>query len=324
MELFDVVVIGSGPGGLQAGIYTARAQLKTLILGTTQKKSMLMGVPFIGNYLGFPNGISGEELIRLGNEHAMQYGAEIRDEEVVLTRFLQEDEKTKIDSPLDERIKVPHQFFVKTPSHEFAARTIIIATGLGIIRAGIKGEATFENKGLSYCVVCDGYFFKDKTVAVIGHRDFAAQKVTELASYTDKVLLFTHGNKPDMSPGVLEDIESRGVKISTERVTEVFGDKLVKGLVLKNGDRVDVDGVFVGVGTASSLSFAKTLGLTVDGSFLKVDHRAGATNVEGVFAVGDCTGAPLQIAKVVGDGAVSSLASIEYLRGGVHVDHGTH
>ncbi len=309
---FDVIIIGAGPAGLQAGIYTARAKLSTLIFGSAAKKSQLATVPFIGNYLGFPDGVSGDKLIELGRAHVQKYGATLEDQEVVRV-VTQPGSEGKL-------------FEVKTPTATYVAKTIIVASGLGLLHAGIRGEMRYENKGVSYCVICDGYFFQNKKIAVVGNKDFAAEKVVELFNYTKHISLFTQGQELLVSNEMREEMNREQVAFRMapeEKIVEIRGDETrVRSIVLANGKEEEVDGVFIGAGTASSLSFAKSLGLETSGSFLKFHGGNGTTNVPGVFAAGDCMGAPLQIGKAVGEATIAALGVIKYLRGSSHVDHG--
>lgn len=307
-ERYDVIIIGGGPSGLQAAIYTTRAKLKTLVLWTSSKKSVLNRIPYIGNYLGFPNGLNGEELISFGIAHVEKYGGFVQDEEVIVAEPMEENEDD-------------YMYCVKTPKQKYCTKTIIIATGLGILRAGIKGEANFENKGLSYCVICDGYFFQHKKVAVIGNKNFAAEKVIELFSYTKNITLFTQGQKPDIAQKLLNTLKDKNIIPRQDKIVEIVGKEKVEAVTFENGEQENFDGIFIGVGTASSLSFAKSLGVETSGNFLNVKGPLGETNVKGIFAAGDCVGAPLQISKAVGEGAEAGLGVIKYIQGGVHVDH---
>ncbi|MEM0372886.1 MAG: NAD(P)/FAD-dependent oxidoreductase, partial [archaeon] len=244
------------------------------------------------NYFGFPEGITGAELLERGRAQAKKFGAEIKEETV-----LSASKKEK-------------KFIVETDKSSYESRALIIASGAPAKSSGIKNEKEYSGKGVSYCVACDGFFFRNKKVAVIGAGDYAAHEAIELLNYTKNVVVFTQKEKLSMSDDFIKKLKKKNVIIREERVEEIRG-KTVEKLVV-NGKEEAFDGVFIAVGLAGSSDFARKLGLTLDGNFIRVDAKM-FTDVEGVFAAGDCRGGIFQASQAVGDGATAALGVISFL-----------
>lgn len=267
-----VVIIGGGPAGVSAALYTTRANMDTLIL--VYGESALNKAESIDNYYGFPNGISGSELYEAGIKQAKDLGAEIRTEEVVGLNY-------GIDN-----------LEVKTTENLYEADVVILAMGSQRKAPKIKGIKEFEGNGVSYCAVCDGYFYRGKTVAVLGNGDYAANERAELEPLVSEVI-------------ALEDIES----------IECFsGDKKLNKVEFKDGSTKAIDGLFVAVGTAGAGDLAKKMGVITNETDKIVVDEEMATNVPGIYAAGDCIGGFLQVAKAVSDGAIAANSAIKYLR----------
>jgi thioredoxin reductase (NADPH) len=179
--------------------------------------------------------------------------------------------------------------------------------------SGIAGETRLTGQGISYCAICDAFFFRNKPVAVVGHRGFAATEALELLPFTRNVTLFSNGQPFDLSPEMEARLIADGIKQRTEKVLEFLGEQKLEGLKLENGETVSVAGAFMALGAASSLDFARSLGVLIENNAVTID-RDGRTNVPGIFAAGDCTGGVLQVAKAVGEGCTAALAAITYLR----------
>ena len=296
--MFDILIIGSGPAGQSAAIYGARAQLKTAIFGDP-KKGNLYKSHVIANYLGFPKSISGPELSDLGMEQAKNFGAEHFRNEII-----------------DIKINDDMTFGVKDDGQQtFSAKTLIIATGQSFTLSGIKNEQELTGKGVSYCVVCDGFFFKGKKVAVIGSGNYAAEEALQLLAYTKDVTVLSHGKDFSYSEEFKKELEAAGVKTQkTVRIKEIDGAGKAEKLVMTDGTEMPVEGVFMAVGVAGATAFAKKLGLEINGNYIKTDAE-GKTNIPGIFAAGDCTGSPAQVASSVGSGCNAALSAIKLLRG---------
>lgn len=286
--MHDVAIIGAGPAGLSAAIYCARAGLKPLVLG----KSSKMNNPHpYDNYFGFPEGITGEALLEKGKKQAVKFGAEI-------------SEETVIGASKNE------SFVIETDKSTYEAKAVIIATGAPAKSSGISNESEYSGKGLSYCVTCDGFFFRNKRCAVIGNGDFAAHEAVELLHYTKDVTIFTQGKNVEMSISLLQKLKENSINLRVESVSEIRGN-LVEKLVV-DGKEEDFAGVFVAVGLAGSADFARKLGLSLDGNSIHVNLDM-STGVEGVFAAGECRGGIFQVAQCVGDGAAAAKSAINYL-----------
>lgn len=283
--LYDVIIIGSGPAGISASLYTKRAGLETLIvskgIGTLDK------VEKIENYYGTPN-ISGKEIQKIGENQAKNLNIEIKNEEVM-------------------QIDYGRNFIVKTLNYEYEAKTIIIATGSNRKVANIKGIKEFEGKGVSYCTTCDGFFFKDKDVAVLGNKEYAIHEAQNLLPIAKSVTMLTNGEQPVEKR--TEDIE-----IKENKIREFRGTNSIEEIEFEDNTTKKIDGVFVALGTASSSDLARKLGVILDDkNNIKVDKKM-ETNIKGVHACGDCTGGILQISKAVYEGMVAGMSVIQFIK----------
>ena len=294
-ERYDVVVIGTGPAGLTAAVFTARARLKVLVIGFPEK-SMLAKAQNIGNCIG-TDGANGPAWLEKGIEQIKHYGTEFIRQEVV------------------NIVKREENLEVKTAdSKHYSSKTVVIAAGVSLKPAGIKNEDRFLGKGVHSCVACDGWFFKNKKVAVIGHANFAAEEAIELLAFTKDVQLISNGKEFDISPELKGELEKNKVQLSKDRIAEFKGEKRLEKVVLKDGKELKVDGVFLALGTSTALAFAQKLALDTKDNFLVVD-RDGKTSMEGVYAAGGCVGGNLQIAKSAGEGCNAAIAIIKKLKG---------
>ncbi|GFK94479.1 Thioredoxin reductase [Fundidesulfovibrio magnetotacticus] len=293
MQDAQCLIIGAGPAGLSAAIYTARAGMRTLVLGSDPK---IAGDYDIDNYFGFEDTISGRDLMARGRLQAQRFGAEIRQEKV---------------------LGVHHgdngRFHVKTDQGEYDACAVILATGAARNRPKIKGLADYEGKGVSYCVSCDGFFHRGKPVMVAGEGLFAANQALELLAYTPDVRICTLGKPSAIPPEYGERLARAGIEVIEAAVESLEGDPGLTAVRLADGRRIEISGLFIAMGEASSTDFAYTLGVARSGIFLETD-RDMKTNIEGVFAAGDCTGGFLQIAVAVGEGALAGRSAIAWLK----------
>lgn len=281
----DVIIIGKGPAGLSAAIYLKRAGLNVTVIG--KDFGALSGTEAVENYFGFPEPVEGDFLLRQGTAQAARLGAEILTEEVV-------------------GIRKELLFRVQTSENAYEAPAVLIATGKS--RAGLKvrGFEEYSGKGVSFCAVCDGFFYRGKTLAVIGSGDYAAAEIEDLKNFTTDITLFTNGLPPETKK-LPPDLP-----VVRDPVMEIKGDTQVRALVTSGGE-FPADGIFVALGTASAADFAAKLGALTEKGTLLVNERF-MTNVDGLFAAGDCIGGFLQIAKAVSDGAQASRFIIQYLK----------
>ena len=293
MENVDILIIGQGPAGLSSAIYTARAGMRTLILGCAPK---VAGDYEIDNYFGFTETITGKELIERGKAQAAKFGADIR----------------------CDRVLAIHQsetggFVAKTEDREIEAASIILATGVSRIKPGISNLGDYEGRGVSYCVSCDGFFMRGKPVVVVGEGNFAANQALELLQYTPSVTICSQGKELSISEEFLYRLKESSIPVLNDKIAALAGGNGLEQVTFESGETRDAQGLFVAMGQASSSDFAYSLGLLRNGQFIETD-REQRTNVPGVFAAGDCVGRFLQISVAVGEGALAGRAAISHVK----------
>ena len=293
-DVYDVIIIGTGIAGLTAAVYTARANLKTLVFGDINR-SMLINAQAIGNYLG-TDGLSGRELLEKSLEQVKKYGAEVAEKNVI------------------HAAKEGELFSVKTEDGAiYKSKTLVIASGVALKPSGIVNEKTFLGKGVHTCVACDGYFYKNKKVAIIGNRNYAAEEAIQLLALTKDITMISHAGDFGISENFMKEIKD-SVKFLIAKVEEFRGDKFLKEVVLDNGTAMSFDGVFLASGTATSLAFCEKLGLEKNGNYIAVDNE-GRTSLDGVYAAGSCVGGNLQAAKSAGEGCNAGIDVIKKIKG---------
>lgn len=282
----NVIIIGNGPAGISAALYTARANIKTTIIG--KDNGALNKARSIENYYGLEKPVSGTELVNTGKKQAESVGAQVIEDEVVGLGF--DDE-----------------FIVKTKTCERKASVIVICTGAQRAKPKIKGIPEYEGRGISYCATCDAFFYRGKHAAVLGSRDYAITEAKELLQVAESVTLLTNGELP---PAELPE----GLDVNTASIFEFLGtDGAISGVLFNDGTKIELSGIFIAVGTAGSVDLAKKIGLAVDGTKIVVDSNM-CTNIPGIYAAGDCTGGLLQIAKAVSEGAKAGTEIVKFLR----------
>ena len=287
--MYDVIIIGAGPAGISAAIYTRRANLKVMVL--YHGRSELEKAEKIENFYGFPGGISGEDLYKRGIKQAKELGVELREKEV-------------IDIALDKNL-----YKVVTSNEEYKGKTIIIATGNKKINPNSKGINQFVGKGISYCAICDGFFYRNKEVAVIGNGDYAISEAEKLENIVKNIKILTNGLNIVQNSKVKE----KNYKIDTRKIKEIRGKEKVEYIEFEDGERLNLDGIFIAIGEAGGVDFAKKLGITMQGENIKTDEEM-QTNVKGIFACGNLTGGLFQVNKAVYEGAKAGLKVIEYIK----------
>jgi len=304
MENWELIIIGAGAAGLAAGIYGARSGLKTLIIDEKLAGGTTSDAPVVENYPGFPQ-IAGGELAERMVLHCKKVGVTIREIEPV----------TGLDLTGKRKI-------VKTTRAEYEAKAVIVATGSNYREIGVKGEKEFRGKGVSYCGVCDGPFFKGKRVVVIGGGNSAATTTLYLSGIAAEVLVAHRRDAFRAEEALVNDIASKkNVQVfwNTE-VREIKGEKIVNNVVLyhnKEGvtKEIPVDAVFVQVGEAPNSHIARDAGVQVDDAgYIKTDIFQ-RTNVAGVYAAGDVTNHPVkQVGTAVGQGITAALEAYSHIR----------
>lgn len=293
-SIYDVVILGCGPAGLQAAIHAARKKASVLLLGRMNKSSLYWA--HVEN-LCCQFKVTGEELLRVGREQALGFGAEIVEEDAL-------------------HIAPQGRFFEITTEGGalMVARTLVVATGTTRNKLGIPGEKELLGRGVSYCVECDGGFFKNEVVAVVGGQSAAAGGALTLLHFAKTVHLVCE--KLEVAEALRAQVLERGVILHEGvKPVEIAGANSVEALVLSDGSRLPLAGVFIELGAKGVLELAATLGLNLDESMKYVDtDKKMRTNVPGVFAAGDIAGPPLQIAKAIGEGCVAGLEAATYAK----------
>lgn len=283
----DIVIIGKGPAGISASLYTTRSGYSTLVIGTDN--GALKRADKVANYFGFAEPVSAAHLINEGYKQAQNAGAEIISDEVVDIR--QDDSG----------------FHIKTLGEEFSAKAVIIATGADRSVPKLNGLDSFEGRGVSYCAVCDGFFHRNKPVAVLGDGDYALHEAEQLLKITKEIAILTNGKNPTAR---FHD----SLKIYTAKIEAFEGGERLERVKLADEKIIEISGLFVAVGVAGCVGLAKKLGAETGGNNIKVDSKC-ATTVPGLFAAGDCTGGMLQICKAVYEGAQAAASALNFLNG---------
>ena len=284
--VYDVIIIGSGPAGISAALYAKRADLNVLII--SKGEGTLKKVKKIENYYGLEKPLSGEEIEQIGINQAKNLGIEMVKDEVI-------------------NINYDSKFFVETVNSSYMAKKIIIATGSARKRPNIKGIAEFEGKGISYCAICDGFFFRNKNVAVLGSKEYALHEAEQLKNVTQNVKILTNGEP------IVEN-RSGEFQINERQIREFRGDDRLEEIEYEDGTNEKIDGVFIAIGTASSSDLAKKLGVLLDQNNNIIVDKDMQSNLHGLFACGDCTGGTLQIAKGVYEGMQAALCTIKQIK----------
>ncbi|MDP4092238.1 MAG: NAD(P)/FAD-dependent oxidoreductase [Bacillota bacterium] len=288
--MYDVVIIGKGPAGLSAALYTVRANLNTLIIG--KNDSALLKTEKIENYFGFAEPVRGEDLLKAGEQQAVRLGARIVETEVISV--------------------VKNDFFeIMTNDEVFLGKALILATGQPQKKINIQGIDEFEGKGVSYCSTCDGFFYNNLKVGVLGFKDYAVHEAMELTAFTKDITIYTNGSKLDISNKYKD--ESAGFKVNEKPIERLSGTEFLQNIHFKDSTSESIDGIFVAYGSASSIDFARKLGILTDNNSILVD-KSQQTNLDGLFAAGDCTGGFKQVSTAVGQGALAGRKAIEYIR----------
>ncbi len=293
----NIVIIGAGPAGISAALYAARGNMNPLVInngiGALEKAEK------IENYYGLEQPLSGKELYERGIAQAKALGVRIQDAEVL-------------------GISGVDTFTVKTTAGDFDTVSVILATGGKRSAPKIPGLKEFEGRGVSYCAVCDAFFYRGKEVAVVGNGDFALHEAEELRNVTQDVTIYTDGKEPEFS-------REHPIAVNTMKIQAIEGDDKVSGLLMQSDTAAQdaeapensfypADGVFVALGTAGSTEIARQMGAEIsDKGNIKTDEEM-ATTIPGLFAAGDCTGGLLQVSKAVYEGSMAAISAGKYVR----------
>uniref|UniRef100_A0A7C4W3I7 Thioredoxin-disulfide reductase n=2 Tax=Geoglobus ahangari TaxID=113653 RepID=A0A7C4W3I7_9EURY len=301
MEEYDVIIVGAGPAGTTAALYAARYGLKVAFFDTVDPISQLSLAPKVENYPGFEG--TGFELLEKMKNQAIKFGAEYKFEKVLKLR------------------KENGKFIVMTENDTYRAIALIIATGGKHRELGVEGEKEFLGRGVSYCATCDGHFFKGKKVLVVGGGNSAVEDAIYLKDLGCDVILVHRRDELRAEKALQNELFKRNIPIIwNSLVRKIEGSVRVERVVLLNRITneetvLDVDGVFISVGIRPATDIVMDLGVERDSAgYIKVDKKQ-RTNVEGVFAAGDCCDNPLkQIVTACGDGAVAAASAYEFVK----------
>jgi thioredoxin reductase (NADPH) len=294
--MYDVVIIGSGPAGYTAAIYTSRARLKTLLVAGPHIGGQLTTTTMIDNFPGFSGGVLGPTLMEDMKKHAVRFGTEIVTDEVkTLTNT----------SP-----------FVLTGFKEYRGKTVIVATGAQAKTLGIASEEQFRGKGISYCATCDGFFFKNKTVAVFGGGDTAMEEATFLTKFAQKVTI-VHRREEFRASKIMVEKAKKDPKITFllgKTVDQFYGDTVLRGVRFVDGTNMTLDGAFIAIGHTPATAFLKGIVEMDENGYVKVTNTA--TSRVGIFAAGDCVdGRYRQAIVAAGQGCMAAMDVEKWLEG---------
>ena len=301
---YDVIIIGGGPAGLSAGIYTSRARLSSLLIEKAAVGGMIINALLVENYPGFPEGVSGIDLTQAMHIQATKFGLESISGEVTAISV---DGKNKV---------------VRTGQGDFFAKVIIIAGGSERQKLGVPGEARYTGKGVSYCATCDGAFFRDKVVAVVGGGNAAITEALELTKFVSKIIVIHRRHELRATQVVQEKafaekkIEFLWDSAVEEIMGKTFVDKIrVRNLKTGQESVIDIDGVFVNVGSQPDTGYLKgVLALDANGAIIINDRME--TSAPGIFAAGDIRSNSIrQVIGAAGDGAMAAVNAGKYISG---------
>lgn len=281
----DVVIIGKGPAGVSAALYICRAALRVTLIG--KDLGALGRAGSIDNYYGLSHPLTGPELAEAGLAQARALGAEIIDDEVFGLGW-------------------DDGFVVTTQNGEYRAHAVIVATGAARKTPPLAGLSDYEGRGVSYCAVCDGFFFRGREVAVMGAGEYALHEAEVLLPLAAKVTLLTNGEPP---PAALPE----GLAVVKTPLSKVFGDAALEGATLSDGGILPFSGLFLALGSAAAGDLARRVGAELNGARIVVDEDM-ATAIPGLFAAGDCAGKIQQVSTAVADGARAGLSAIRFVR----------
>lgn len=278
-----LVIIGKGPAGISAALYAVRGGLDVTIVA--KDGGALQKADKIDNYYGFDGGISARKLLEDGENQARTLGVQFVTDEVVGVEFAESG------------------FAVKTLSKDLEANAVVLACGTSRNVPPIENIEKFEGRGVSYCAICDGFFFRKKKVGVIGSAGYAKSEYGVLKNIIDDVTILTDGKQSSFD----------SLPFTDKKIKSFEGGEKLEEVVFEDGTREKYDGVFVACGSAGAFELAKKLGLEIDGNKIVTDDKR-ATNIPGVYAAGDCVKGLQQIAKAVYDGMLAGTQAIQYLK----------
>ncbi|NVL90754.1 MAG: FAD-dependent oxidoreductase [Desulfobacterales bacterium] len=295
-NLYDVAIIGRGPAGLQAAIHAAGKKAKVIVFGKLRNSSLYKA--HIANFCCYEKPILGKKMLEAGRKQAEEFDAVFLEEDII---------ETKNENNLFS--------FVTESGEIFTSKALILSMGVSRKKLRVKGEKELTGRGVSYCVDCDANFYKGMDVAVVGNESAAATGAMTLLSYAKNVCLVCQ--KLVITDKLYDRLKESRVKVMEDTwVKEVIGTNEVEGVLLTNNETLKVNGIFIELGAKGAMELAASLGALFDPeavSFI-VTNKKQETNIPGLYAAGDITGPPWQIAKAVGEGCVAGIEAAEYAK----------
>ena len=299
----DVLIIGSGPAGLTAAIYSAWLGLRTVVLEAGIVGGRAWLAPKIENFPGFESGIKGSDLVEKMRSQALRLHAQIWETEEVIGLDLKGECKRVISR-----------------RQTYEASALIIATGTQRRKLLVAGETDFVGRGVSYCVTCDGPFFRNATVAVVGNGEEAAIDALFMADLASRVLLVSEKQELNLEGTLLKRLRDKpNIEVIKGQVLRIVGEQVVKAVNILELDsrrevQRDVKGVFVSLGGVPMTAIVRNAGVATDRTGCLIVDRQQKTNIEGVFAAGDCTCGGMQVVTAAGEGAMAAMRASAYVR----------
>ncbi len=295
MKEYDVIIIGAGPAGITAGIYAGRENLKTLVLEKTISGGLVNEAPLIENYPGF-EAIAGAKLAEKMKTQASKYVT------------IKETEEVKKIEPIREKMAV------FTEKEEYITKTLVMCTGTKHRKLGVKGEEEFLGRGVSYCATCDGFFFKNKNVMVVGGGNSAVEGALYLKNIGCNVTLVHRRDELRAQKHLQDKLHKAEIPIVwNSQIKEIKGDKAVRSVVIhdkKNAEReISTDAVFIYIGEEPNNKLAAKMGIKLDKHGYIITDKSQRTNVPKVYAAGDITGGVKQVVVACAEGAVAAISA---------------
>ena len=287
MEMEKLIIAGAGPAGVSAALYAVRSGITPLVLhkgGGALEKAVK-----IENYYGLPQPVSGAELYQNGLEQLKSFQVPVMEEELLAVEY-------------------DGDYTVHTTEHTYHSKALVLATGAKRNTLALKELKKYEGSGISYCAICDGFFYRGKEVAVLGNGPYALHEAKVLGPLAAKVTILTNGIEADFQGETPGDIP-----VETKKLLSAGGEGTLSYVELEDGSRLPVSGLFVALGTADSTDIARKLGLVIENNHILIEPDT-STPLPGLYAAGDCTGGMLQIAKAVYEGALAGTKAVKYLK----------
>jgi len=296
-KLYDVIILGGGPTALGSAIYAARFAMDLLVIGKTYG-GLIASTHVVENYPGITS-VSGTELMEMFRDHINSLNIPY------------------ITDKINSIEKEEDHFLLKSVFMSFKARSVIFATGSERKKLNIPGEDDYAGKGVSYCATCDGPFFNDKVLAVIGGSDSAAKEALFLAQHAKKVYIIYRGEEIRAEPINKKRVDNNEKIeiINNTNITEIKGEESVKAVIFENGHKFILDGVFIEIGSIPNSEVAKKIGVQVNEKNEIIINRKSETNIPGIYAAGDVADAPFKQAITgVAEGVIASYSAFDYIK----------